>query len=342
MREISTLGRFLAILTTMSNKVRITIQRRMAMDELWRFNQLITLAETGNYRRAADKLGITHGALSQTVARFEAQYETQLFERQKRATVPTAYGERLLKAARQSVEVVSQAKRDISLMQNLKLGRLVMGVDTSIAEGLLAPALAALLDKFPELQFTAMVRNWRTMEQDLLADKIDIYVGLTPDRKSDRFDYREFELIPPVFACRAGHPLLDQPEFGIQDLIRFPFGGSDVPDWFLQQFVEAFPEQFKSIKSLHEVFLTTHELGLMRQLLSSTDIIGLVPEAVIRTEIAAGKICVLAKGESLYPMHVTGAVVTRDDRSLPPAAIRLSAMITDMAIAGLQNYRAQA
>ena len=28
------------------------------MDELWRFNQLITLAETGNYRRAADKLAL--------------------------------------------------------------------------------------------------------------------------------------------------------------------------------------------------------------------------------------------------------------------------------------------
>ncbi len=325
----------------MGNKVRKSNQENYVVDEFKRFNQLIALAETGNYRRAADKLGITHGALSQTVARFEEQYGTQLFIRQKRATVPTAYGERLLKAARQSVELVSQAKRDISLMQNLKIGRLVMGVDTSISEGLLAPALAALLEKFPDLQFTTLVRNWRTMEEDLLSDKIDVFVGLTPDRKSDRFDYREFELIPPVFACRAGHPLLDKPDFGVEDLISFPFGGSDVPDWFLQQFIEAFPQQFQSIKALHEVFLTTHELGLMRQLLSTTDIIGLVPEAVIRTEMAAGKIHVLAKGEDLYPMQITGAVVTREDRSLPPAAIRLSAMITDIANRGLQTYRAQ-
>lgn len=309
------------------------------MDELWRYKQLITLAETGNYRKAADRLGITHGALSQTVSRFEAQYETELFERKKQRTVPTAYGQRLLLAARESVEIVSQAKRDMALMQNLKIGRLIVGVDTAVTEGLLAPAMAALLGKFPDLQFTTLPRNWRTMEKDLLSDRIDIFIGLTPDRKSDRIDFREFPLIPPVFACRSGHPLIGKSNFEIRDLVQYPYGGTEVPDWFLKQFVEAFPDQFTSIASLRDIFLTTHELGLLHQLLTSTDIIGLLPEAVIRAELNDGSIHQLAKLDHLMPVEITGVVATREDRSLPPAATRLSALVVEIAQYGFSQYR---
>ncbi len=309
------------------------------MDELWRFRQLITLAELGNFRRAADKLGITHGALSQTVAKFEEQYGTQLFERKKRKTTPTAYGERLLVAARQSVELVSQARRDIALMENLKQGRLIIGVDTAITEGLLAPAMAALLAKFPELQFTTLEHNWRSMEDDLSRDRIDMFIGLSPDRHSDQFDYRNFPLVPPIFACRAGHPLTKKSTFEVSDLISYPYGGSEVPDWFLKQFVDAFPAQFESISSLREIFLTTHELGLLRQLLTNTDILGLLPEAVIRQEIHAGKVAVLSTLDQLMPVEVAGTIVTRQDRSLPPSAIHLSAIVEDMALRGFGAHQ---
>lgn len=309
------------------------------MDELWRFRQLLALAETGNYRRAADRLGITHGALSQTVAKFETQYETQLFERKKKLTVPTAFGERLLLAARESVEIVSQAKRDMALMQNLKIGRLIVGVDTAITEGLLAPAMAALLGKFPDLQFTTLPHNWRTMEDELLSDRIDIFIGLSPDRQSDRLDYREFPLIPPVFACRAGHPLTERETFRIEDLVQYPYGGTEVPDWFLKQFVNAFPDQFASVSSLRAVFLTTHELGLLRQLLTNTDIVGLVPEAIIRADLKSGRVRQLARLDHVMATDLTGVVVTREDRSIPPAAMRLSALVVEMAQHGFSQYR---
>jgi DNA-binding transcriptional LysR family regulator len=311
------------------------------MDELWRFKQLITLAELGNFRRAADRLGITHGALSQTVAKFEEQYGTQLFERKKRRTTPTAYGERLLVAARESVELVSQAKRDIALMENLKIGRLIVGVDTAITEGLLAPAMAALLANFPDLQFTTLARNWRSMEEDLLSDRIDMFIGLSPDRQSDQLDYKDFPLVPPIFACRAGHPIAERGTFGVTDLSSFPYGGSEVPDWFLKQFVDAFPEQFRSISSLREIFLTTHELGLLRQLLTNTDILGLLPEAVIRPEIHAGRIVILASLENLMPVEIVGSIVTRQDRSLPPSALQLSAIVEDMALRGFSAHQGQ-
>ena len=308
------------------------------MIELRRFEQLITLADTGNYRRAADKLGITHGALSQTVARLERECGTALFERRKRATVPTAYGETFLQAAREAVAVISQANREISLMQNLQTGRLKVGIDPVLSEGLLAPALGVLLESYPMLQFTALPRNWRSMVDDLVADRIDIFIGLAPDRQSDRCDYTEFQLIPPVFACRAGHEILERASFTMEDLIQFPFGGGDVPHWLLMQFVDAFPDQFSSVQSLQGMFLTTHDLGLMRQLLCSTNIIGLVPLPVILSEVSAGRVVALPEIEALPMLNITGVVATREDRAASPAAEKLSRIVLDLAKLGYTNY----
>jgi len=177
------------------------------------------------------------------------------------------------------------------------------------------------------------------MEPDLLSDRIDIFIGLMPDRKSDQLDYREFQLVPPVFACRSGHPLAQKPGLTIEDLVNHPYGGSNVPDWFLKQFVDAFPEHFVSISSLREIFLTTHELGLLRQLLAYTDIVGLVPEAVIHSELKSGAVQVLAKLDEIMTVNVTGVVVTREGRSLPPAATRLSALVLEMAQLGFRQSR---
>jgi|TARA_R110002072_G_scaffold137843_10_gene280778 DNA-binding transcriptional LysR family regulator len=311
------------------------------MTELWRFEQMITLASTGNYRRAADKLGITHGALSQTIAKLEREYDTSLFQRHKRATVPTAYGETLLRAAREAVGIIAQARDDMSLMRNLQTGRLIVGIDPVLSEGLLAPSLAALLQNYPSLQFTTLPMNWRSMDEALATNGIDIYIGLGPDQRSDRFDYRDFRLAPPVFAARTGHEVLQGGTLTIEDLIRFPFGGGDVPDWLLMQFMASFPEHLPSLRSVRGMFLTTSELGLMRQLLSTTDIIGLVPEAIIRSEVSAGRVTILPAVKGLAELTITGVVATREDRPLSPAAAQLSQIVLSIANIGWKLYESQ-
>ena len=51
------------------------------MDSLGQLRQLIALAETGNFRKAGLRLGISHSAVSQTIKRLEAEYGTELFDR---------------------------------------------------------------------------------------------------------------------------------------------------------------------------------------------------------------------------------------------------------------------
>ena len=43
------------------------------MDSLGHLRQLVALAETGNFRKAGQRLGISHSAVSQTIKRIEAE-----------------------------------------------------------------------------------------------------------------------------------------------------------------------------------------------------------------------------------------------------------------------------
>ena len=89
------------------------------MDSLGHLRQLVALAETGNFRKAGQRLGISHSAVSQTIKRIEAEYGAELFDRMRfdgarNETVPTALGERMVAAARIAISEMEAAARDVA------------------------------------------------------------------------------------------------------------------------------------------------------------------------------------------------------------------------------------
>ena len=54
------------------------------MDRMRSLRQIVTLADAGNFRKAAERLGVTHSALSQAIAKLEDSYGVPLFVRNKK------------------------------------------------------------------------------------------------------------------------------------------------------------------------------------------------------------------------------------------------------------------
>lgn len=307
------------------------------MEELSKLKQLIELADTGNYRRAATNLGITHSALSQTVNKMEERYGVSLFIRGKQGTVPTIFGERLLEASRTAVEQLERAERELPMMQALEIGRLIIGIDPNLSEGLLAPVLVELLSVYPKLQFTVLPRNWRTLEEDLLGGEIDIFIGLAPDRRDPHIDYSEFRIAPSPLICRAGHPLLEKAELQLEDLFEYPFVGGDVPDWFLTQIRDKYPEYFPDLGSLRNTFLISHEIGLLRKLIPATDAVGFVAESAMHAALQEKRAAIVPGAKKLLPIELFGVIATRNNQPLSPAAQKLSHLTLKLANLGYQQ-----
>ncbi len=294
------------------------------MESLTHLRQLLALADTGNFRKAGEQLGMSHSAVSQTIRKLEESYGVDLFDRTGGKTVPTAFGERLIASARAAINEMEAAERDMRLMESFAGGRLVIGADPSVSESLLSIPMAKLMNRYPSLQFTVRLCNRARWEKRLLQREIDIYFGLQPDTEASGLRYRKLILQPPSLLCRAHHVLLQKPTLGIADLRRFPVIGGDVPDWFLWRILDAFPDAFADLQDLRATFLTSQDFGLLRQLLLQTDTIAILPDFVVHHELQQGLIQRIdLAGWPFTGGTISGVAAWLRDRPLSPSAIQL-------------------
>lgn len=315
------------------------------MDSLNHLRQLVALADTGNFRLAGQKLGISHSAVSQTIKRLEAEYGAELFDRKRHdgsrnETVPTTMGERIIAAARISLSEMEAASRDVQMMRDLESGELRIGADPSVSESLLAPAMARLINSHPGWRFKVILCNRTEWERYLQERHVDIYFGLRPDRETEIFRYDQLELVPPVVCCASTHPLAKYGQVTIEQLKHFPVIGGDVPDWFLWRILEAYPDTFPDISALQNTFLTSQGLGLLRQLVLFSNAIATLPEFIVSNEITEGKISRLKVAGWPYETRtIPGTAVWLSQRPMPPAAHQLLSNIRVILQQAVREFR---
>ncbi len=309
------------------------------MDLLRGFRQLQMLGETGNYRKAAVRLGMTHSALSQSIARLEQHYGVSLFVRSKRGTVPTAIGRRLLDSASIALAEMERAERDVAQMRDNGSGSVVIGADPNLSESLLAPVLVELMQRKPDVRIRVHSCNWKDCTDALREKRIDLYVGIPPEQFDNSIVWEDLPLAPPLPLCRLSHPLAKQETVLSSDVVEFPVLAGDVPDWFLEEMRKGWPDQFRNISEFRSVFLTTHDMGLLRQILLSTDAVAVVSPLLFRQTGDEAQIKVLDVQN--YPLtgSVPGVIARLRDLPLLPVADQLVDRIRE--IAAIAADRAQ-
>jgi len=121
------------------------------MADLKLFEDLIALAQTGSFVRAAELRHVTHPAFGRRIRALETWAGVPLVERQRTPVGLTPEGEDLLKTASQVVERVDQARRRIHL--GGVGGNAVVRIATgrSLARTLVADWIARLRNKAPRV-----------------------------------------------------------------------------------------------------------------------------------------------------------------------------------------------
>jgi DNA-binding transcriptional LysR family regulator len=96
--------------------------------ELRHLRYFLAVAETQNFRRAAEREFVAQSALSQQIARLEAQLGTRLFTRTTRHVRLTPAGEVLRPLARRILADVEHAESEMVALTGLQRGRLSVGM----------------------------------------------------------------------------------------------------------------------------------------------------------------------------------------------------------------------
>jgi DNA-binding transcriptional LysR family regulator len=133
------------------------------------------VAEERNFRAAADRLGVTRSAVSQTIRRLEEELGIALVLRTTRSVSLTEAGERLHAEIAPAVADIRAALERTELVKGRPRGRLRLAV-SSIAERFLSgPFLAAFVERNPEVELDITVTD---EEFDIVAEGFDAGVRL--------------------------------------------------------------------------------------------------------------------------------------------------------------------
>jgi DNA-binding transcriptional LysR family regulator len=169
----------------------------------------VLIAEERSFRAAADRLGVTRSAVSQTIRRLEESLGIELVQRTTRSVSLTEAGERLLANVAPAVADMRSALEGLEGLKGRPRGRLRLAV-SSIAERFLSgPFLAAFAGAHPEVALDITVTD---EEFDIVAEGFDAGVRLGEVIEQDMIavpvagEERQMAVCAPSYQARFGVP----------------------------------------------------------------------------------------------------------------------------------------
>jgi DNA-binding transcriptional LysR family regulator len=132
---------------------------------------LVAVADTGSFSAAAAVVNLTPSAVGQQIQALEGEMGVLLFDRNTRPRRLNAKGEELLRAARQVVQTMTEARLAIS--GGRTAGMLNFGAIRTVSMHLVPRAFAEMRAVFPDLTFELTVGMSERLMADVAAGRLD-------------------------------------------------------------------------------------------------------------------------------------------------------------------------
>lgn len=189
--------------------------------ELYQLRHLITVAEAGNFTRAAERSNVSQPSLSQQIINLERELGHKLFHRLGRRAVLTEAGKVLLDRARTIVLEVEDATKALKDSPTLER-RIKVGTVQTLAPYLLPPLLERCRDSHPNL----LVHTHEDFRADLVRGVLDgdLDLAIVPQPVKDpRISAESLFVEPLLLVVGRNHPLATKPAITAADLAAESF-----------------------------------------------------------------------------------------------------------------------
>jgi DNA-binding transcriptional LysR family regulator len=170
--------------------------------------QTLVLGETGNFARAAERLGITQPTLTRNIATLEVNLGVRLFDRGRGGAVPTVFGQAVIDRGASLLRDASALQAELHALAGMETGQLNIAAGPYAAEDLVGPAVARLVNLRPGLRVRVTVVAPDEIQREVLSGRHEIGLGGVESQTV----HDELSIVPLrerrlYLACRAGHPL---------------------------------------------------------------------------------------------------------------------------------------
>lgn len=186
-----------------------------------RYDVFCAVVEQGSFTRAAEQLGYSQSAVSQTIQALEQELGTTLVSRGKGGAVLTADGESYLpylRAICSAEEALVQKQHE---MQGLINQEIHIGTFTSVSRNLLPQLMKRFKTIYSDVHFVLEQGGYKGIKQWVLEGRVDF--GFVNAKAVSGLTVRTLYHDKMLAVLPPGHSLEAQPSLSLRDLAKEPF-----------------------------------------------------------------------------------------------------------------------
>jgi len=150
-----------------------------------RIRNFIAVAEERQFRRAAERVGLSQPALSAQLRELEEFLGAALLSRTTRSVHLTAEGEKFLVRARNILADLESAVLEVRDHASLKRGRLAVASIPSVASRVLPDVVCAFTMHYPGIDVQVIELAARDVERCVASGNADLGIAAAPGRNSE-------------------------------------------------------------------------------------------------------------------------------------------------------------
>lgn len=268
----------------------------------------------GSMTRASEKLGVAPSSISRQVAQLEGQLGIALIERGRRSLKMTEAGEIAFKYYQDHIRALETFRSSIDDLRGVRAGVVCIAV----GEGFLSPAFSLFLTEFsalhPGVHVAVRVGSTSQVVRWILDDEAHLGLVLQFPPAPD-IRIRASAIQPLVAIVSPAHPLAQQTFVTLDELSAHSLCLGP-KDFRIRQFIMAAAvAESVTLKPT----ITTNSLLQMKQMVTSGNMVTILPALAGAAEFATGELVGLPILSSTLEVPTT-ALVTRLGRQLPTAA----------------------
>ena len=190
-------------------KEKIAALKRFGMEEsmeqnLNLYHIFVTVARCKNISGAARALYISQPAISKAISRLEQSLNTTLFLRSSRGVKLTEAGEILYRQVENAFLAINQGEQQLKKMQELGMGRLSIGVSSTLCKYGLIPYLRTFARENPHIQISISCQSTYQTVQEMENGTVDIGLIGENDRM-DKLAFYPLQEIEDIFVCTGSY-----------------------------------------------------------------------------------------------------------------------------------------
>ena len=182
------------------------------------------VAETKNITLTSKKLHMSQPSISLQIQNLENQYGARFFDRTNKGVTLTKEGDIFYAHIRSVLDILSNAKEQISALAKDQRRLICLGATLTIGEYIIPNILAFLYKTHPDVDFKVKIANTESISQDVLEKKMHIGLieGPAPqhkDLKVETFFEDELVVVVPAFHPWASRKSITMAELPQERLV---------------------------------------------------------------------------------------------------------------------------